>query len=602
MKKTFRSEQFLVLALLMIILIIGLSTLTNYGESWDELDFYKYADNALGSYGSWLQHAQIIVTGDTYDNYGPAFAMFTDLTARGLHVVHQTWLISDLRHLVYFLFFVAGIYAFYLLARRWMSVWAAFAATLLFAAQPVFWGHAFISPKDIPFLSAFLISLVLGLHMADSQPEINGRPPRALIWITGFWILSLLFLFFTPQFLDDGLASLIRNASSQSQSFLGALLRNLSSSFGKTQADIYIQRALTVLIWLKLIYLIVSAIVIGLFYRKHFPEVYKLFSWSILVAGIALGLTISIRILGPLVGVLVAIYAWQKAGKKSMPMLFVYVSIALTIMLATWPYLWPNPLAHLLESLRVMSEYPWPGTVLFNGQYYHSPDLPIAYLPLLLAIQLTEPVWPLFIFSLALLWKNKYLLITTLLWFVLPLAALIISHSPLYDNFRQVIFILPPVFFVCGLGVDWLFRRLRQPLVRGLIVAALVLPGIIAGIQLHPYEYIYYNSFIGGLHGAEGRFETEYWATSYRAAMNYVNTIAPANGKIFVAGPSYIAAIYARRDLKIYMDRDMGTQAFDYAIITTRYGTDQTDFPNAPIVYIIERDGVPLTVIKKIGH
>jgi len=602
MKKTFRSEQFLVLALLMIILIIGLSTLTNYGESWDELDFYKYADNALGSYGSWLQHAQIIVTGDTYDNYGPAFAMFTDLTARGLHVVHQTWLISDLRHLVYFLFFVAGIYAFYLLARRWMSVWAAFAATLLFAAQPVFWGHAFISPKDIPFLSAFLISLVLGLHMADSQPEINGRPPRALIWITGFWILSLLFLFFTPQFLDDGLASLIRNASSQSQSFLGALLRNLSSSFGKTQADIYIQRALTVLIWLKLIYLIVSAIVIGLFYRKHFPEVYKLFSWSILVAGIALGLTISIRILGPLVGVLVAIYAWQKAGKKSLPMLFVYVSIALTIMLATWPYLWPNPLAHLLESLRVMSEYPWPGTVLFNGQYYHSPDLPIAYLPLLLAIQLTEPVWPLFIFSLALLWKNKYLLITTLLWFVLPLAALIISHSPLYDNFRQVIFILPPVFFVCGLGVDWLFRRLRQPLVRGLIVAALVLPGIIAGIQLHPYEYIYYNSFIGGLHGAEGRFETEYWATSYRAAMNYVNTIAPANGKIFVAGPSYIAAIYARRDLKIYMDRDMGTQAFDYAIITTRYGTDQTDFPNAPIVYIIERDGVPLTVIKKIGH
>ncbi len=74
-----------------------------------------------------------------------------------------------------FFTFVAGIYAFYVLARRWMSVWASFAATLLFAAQPVFWGHAFISPKDIPFLSAFLISLVLGLRMADLQPTINGR-------------------------------------------------------------------------------------------------------------------------------------------------------------------------------------------------------------------------------------------------------------------------------------------------------------------------------------------------------------------------------------------------------------------------------------------
>ena len=356
------------------------------------------------------------------------------------------------------------------------------------------------------------------------------------------------------------------------------------------------------MIWLKLIYLIISAILIGFLYRKQFPEVFKLFSLNILLAGIALGLTTSIRILGPLVGLLVAIYAWQKTGKKSWPMLFVYAGIALAVMLATWPYLWPNPVARLIESWHVMSQYPWPGQVLFNGQYYRSFNLPRSYLPVLLAIQITEPIWPLFFLSLALLWKKKYLLIATLLWFVLPLAALIISRSPLYDNFRQVIFVLPPVFFVCGLGVDWLFRRLRQPIVRGLIVAALVLPGIVAGIQLHPYEYIYYNSFIGGVPGAQGRFELDYWATSYRAAMDYVNGIAPANGKIFVAGPSYIAAIYARHDLRIYMDIDMNTQVFDYAIITTRYRVDQTDFPNAPVVYTIEREGVPLTVIKKIGH
>jgi len=340
----------------------------------------------------------------------------------------------------------------------------------------------------------------------------------------------------------------------------------------------------------------------GFLYRKQFPEVFKLFRWNILLAGIALGLTTSIRILGPLVGLLVAIYAWQKMGKKSWPMLFVYAGIALAVMLATWPYLWPNPITRLIESWHVMSQYPWPGSVLFNGQYYRSFNLPRSYLPVLLAIQITEPVWPLFFLSLAVLWKKKYLLIATFLWFVLPLAALIISRSPLYDNFRQVIFILPPVFFVCGLGVDWLFQRLSQPMARGLIVAALVLPGIIAGIQLHPYEYIYYNSFIGGVPGAQGRFEMDYWATSYRAAMDYVNSIAPANGKIFVAGPSYIAAIYARRDLKIYMDIDMNTQVFDYAIVTTRYGVDRTDFPKAPVIDIIERDGIPLTVIKKIGQ
>ena len=590
------------MALLIIILMIGLFTLTNFGESWDELLFFKYADRALASYTTWLTSAQIIITGNTYDNYGPAFVMVTALVARGLHTINPGWLISDLRHLVYFLTFVAGIYAFYALARRWMSAWAAFAATLLFAAQPVFWGHAFISPKDIPFLSAFLISLALGLRMADSQPTINGRPPPVLLWLTGFWILTLLFLFFTPQFLDNGLASLIRSASSQPQSFLGALIRNFSSSFGRTKPDIYIQETLILLIWFKLIYLIVSAIAIGLLYRRKFPEAFKLFSWNILLAGIALGLTTSIRILGPLVGLLVAIYAWQKTGKKSWTMLFVYAGLALAVMLATWPYLWPNPIARLIESWHVMSQYPWPGQVFFNGQYYRSQGLPRSYLPVLLAIQITEPIWPLFLLSLALLWKKKYLLAAMLLWFVLPLAALIISRSPLYDNFRQVIFVLPPVFFVCGLGVDWLFQRLRRPIVRGLIVAALVLPGIVAGIQLHPYEYIYYNSFIGGVRGAQGRFEMDYWATSYRAAMNDVNRIAPANGKIFVAGPSYIAAIYSRRDLRIYMDIDMNTQVFDYAIITTRYKADQTDFPNPPVVDTIKREGVPLTVIKKIGH
>jgi preprotein translocase subunit Sec61beta len=602
MKKFFRSEQFPVIALLAIILMIGLFTLTNFGESWDELQFYKYADHAITSYTTWLTGAQIIVTGNTYDNYGPAFVMFTALVARGLHAVNPSWLISDLRHLVYFLTFVAGIYAFYILACRWMSTWASFAATLLFAAQPVFWGHAFISPKDIPFLSAFLISLALGFRMADTQPAISGRLPRALYWVTGLWILTLLFLFFTPQFLDNGLASLIRDASFNPQSFLGTLLRNLSSSFGRTKPDIYIQEALIILIWLKLIYLIVSAGLISLFYRKQFPEAFKLFSWNIVLAGIALGLTTSIRILGPLVGLLVAIYAWQKAGKKSLPMLFVYAGIALAVMLATWPYLWPNPLARLIESWHVMSQYPWTGRVFFDGQYYASQNLPRSYLPVLLAIQITEPVWPLFFLSLALLWRTKYLLIAALLWFVLPLTALIVSRSPLYDNFRQVIFILPPVFFICGMGVDWLFQRLSQPIVRGVIVAALVLPGIIAGIQLHPFEYIYYNSFVGGVRGVQGRFELDYWATSYRAAMNYVNSAAPANGKIFVAGPSYLAAIYARRDLRIYMDMDINTQAFDYAILTTRYGVDQTDFPNAPVVYTIEREGVPLTVIKKIGH
>ena len=64
--------------LLVLSLLLGLFTLTDFGESWDELQFYKYADHALESYASWFQRGEIVITGNTYDNYGPAFVMNDD--------------------------------------------------------------------------------------------------------------------------------------------------------------------------------------------------------------------------------------------------------------------------------------------------------------------------------------------------------------------------------------------------------------------------------------------------------------------------------------------------------------------------------------------
>ena len=84
-----------------------------------------------------------------------------------------------------------------------------------------------------------------------------------------------------------------------------------------------------------------------------------------------------------------------------MPVLFTYGVVALIAMYLTWPYLWPDPIGHFFESARVMAEYPWKGQVLFNGVMYTSTDIPRSYLPVLLGIQLTEPVWFLFAVGLA---------------------------------------------------------------------------------------------------------------------------------------------------------------------------------------------------------
>ena len=169
-----------------------------------------------------------------------------------------------------------------------------------------------------------------------------------------------------------------------------------------------------------------------------------------------------------------------------------------------------------------MSKYPWQGQVLFNGILYNSTAIPRSYLPVLLGIQMTEPVWFLFAAGLGLtLWqaarrqaRSIELLVLTALWFLLPCLGFIFTRSPLYDNFRQVFFILPPVFLMAGM----VFERISRPVCKAAFILLCLAPGIIAGLQLHPYEYIYYNRFIGGETGAFRRFELDYWGTSYREA------------------------------------------------------------------------------------
>jgi hypothetical protein len=248
-----------------------------------------------------------------------------------------------------------------------------------------------------------------------------------------------------------------------------------------------------------------------------------------------------------------------------------------------------------------MSKYPWYGTVLFNGVEYSPTNLPHTYLPILLTVQFTEPIWILFVIGIiGAIRKGKEkweLLSLTGIWFVLPLIGFVVMHVALYDNFRQIFFILPPIFLLAGLGLESALGWLNQPKAKALIVALLILPGIIAGIRLHPYEYVYYNSLI---RDPNEKFELDYWTTSYREAAEYVNMVAPPNTNVMVAGPGQVVDLHIREDLTVLSDDVEVTEPFDYVIITTRYNFDEELYPDAEIVHSIERQGMLLTVVKKV--
>jgi hypothetical protein len=592
----------LLLAVLLVLVVLGIAVTRQYGESWDELQFFKYADHALEAYSTWLQSGTVPLTGNTYDNYGPAYVMLVALLARllGLFI---PWITSDLRHLVYFATYVVGIWALYRLCERWLSRTAAFGATLLLATQPLFWGHAFISPKDIPFMAFFVLTLLLGFRMADSIGEVplESVPPRerrTLSLVTSLWLLALVGLVAGTPLVHAWIEGLVGAAASGQ----GSILSRLTSHIRTTNAAAYVERYFVLYLRVATAVAVLASGALVFLWRRV-PAAFG-YVRSVAPAAAILGLTTSIRVLGPLAWIMVAAYALHRQGRKSVPALLVYAVVAAAIMYLTWPYLWPDPFGHFVESVRVMAEYPWQGAVLFDGTMFGSTELPRSYLPVLLGIQLTEPVWLLFAVGLALSIfdtvrrrpAGRALLLLTAVWFVLPLLAFVVTRSPLYDNFRQIIFILPPVFMMAGL----VFEKVRRIPVQAGLIALVALPGIIDGARLHPYEYIYYNRFVGGEQGAFRKYELDYWGTSYREAADYVNRVAPANANIWVEGPAHLIQIYRRPDLKIYSTYEaVRAGHYDYVVALTRFNLDLQSYPSAPIVHVIQRDGALLTVIKK---
>jgi len=511
-----------IIVLLAVNIIIGLFIFRDYGLTWDEPLFYSYGD-ALGyaySPAQWFSgHFDLNnsygASGDDHKTRGPAYLFLAREFVYGLKSFGSDS--ADSWHLVNFLFFQLGIYFLYRLSKRWITTSAALFTSAFFSFQPLLWGHAFINPKDAPFLTFFLASICLGFEMVDA---ISQNDKQAI--------------------------------------------------------------------------------------RKMF------------LAAFILGITTSIRVLGPLAGLLVFVYflfsikeiknftAWRS--------FFLYGLISIIVMFITWPYLWENPIAHFFQVFQFMSDNPTNLSVLFGGQVYRAGELPRRYLPFMLSTTLTEPTLPLFIFGVVVVYwgmlykkeniKNLISLSLILSWFVILLAYVLIRRPAVYDGMRHFLFILPPLFIFAGLAFQFFIDRLNLLWLRATLGILLILPGINGIIQLHPYEYTYYNSFVGGTSGVFRNYETDFWLTCYKDAVEELNdqTNAPIN--LFVKREAYIAATYANKNINVQDLRGAANEVSsgDYVLANTRTNEDQdhTTFKDALAVIEIKRGAATFCIIRKI--
>ncbi len=504
-----------ILILLIVNIIVGLFTFRSYGLSWDEPLFYDYADALRYAYspmewfsGNFDLNNAFGSSGTDHANRGPAYIVVAYPVAslfKSLGLDNASaW------HLVNFLTFQLGVYLLYRLSTQWMSKSAALAAAALFAWQPLLWGHAFINPKDMPFLVFFVGAICFGFEMvADSAESARQR---------------------------------------------------------------------------------------GVFVKT-------------LAAGFFLGIATSIRVLGPLAAVLIGMYAFINLKKTMLPALIkvfaFYAVVAILVAVAAWPYLWANPIQRFITAFGFMSGNPTELPVLFGGEIYRAYELPRRYLPVLLALTLTESVFPLFAIGLFFTFFKKkqisilYSLLPLLLWFLIPFIYVLLRKPPMYDGLRHFLFILPPIFIFAGFAFEKILENVKPHWISAALLTATFLPSAYGLIQLHPYQYAYYNSFIGGTGGAFRTYETEYWLTCYKEALEKFDK---TQVNLFVKREPYIAAYYADKNIAIrdYRAEFGKIQPGDYVLVNTRTNEDIKTFRDAPVVLKITRAGAVFCEVKKI--
>lgn len=489
-----------IIALLAVALVVGFFTVKDYGLSWDEAGIFNYSKYLPGAY-QYILHPQNFQPDNSnwiLNLYGPAHFLYAELMSRILTDLIPAWGNGVAQHFSYLLTFLVGALFLYLLLRSWVSDWSAFGSVFLFVTQPLFWGHALMNPKDMPFMAFFIASVYFGFKMVGNATWIN-----------------------------------------------------------------------------------------------------------ILLAGVVLGVSTSIRSLGPMAGAVVILYGLWKYPRRVIPMAFWYFLVAVITTYLTWPYLWKAPIENYRQSLEIMSQFPFDAKVLFRGDLYSPAHLPHSYIPILFALQLTEPLLVLCLLGAVLMLASlqKEPLYLFGIWFFLPVCGIILSGSVLYDNARQVYFLLPPIFVAAGYALEFLNARILSVILKNILLIAMVLPGVVGAIRMHPYEYVYYNSFAGGVHSASTRFETDYWGLSFKQAMNYINENAPPNARIMVlSGPDETAAFYARPDLQIITEETNYTQeGYDYALILTRKNVNEQRCKKSETVHTIGREGIVFTYIRKLG-
>lgn len=213
------------------------------------------------------------------------------------------------------------------------------------------------------------------------------------------------------------------------------------------------------------------------------------------------------------------------------------VLLAYVVMIALWPWAQIDPLIRPLQALDYFAHFPYDIPQKLDGELFQSSSPPWYYIPVFMGVKLPELLLVSGVAAvLAGLWRllraarapgaaeaQRPLLEWGLLAFaaLFPVTYATLSHATLYDEVRHFLFVVPVIAVAGGHCLARVLRHsarwrpaLRHALAAAIATYLVIHVGVVAA--LHPNQYVYYNALVGGVDGAEGRFDLDYWNNSMR--------------------------------------------------------------------------------------
>lgn len=652
-KPNVHNESLWIAIVFVISALIGGLIFEDFGASWDEPEYYEYADSIVHAYsikdildGTYSLEGTLGPADLRY--YGPSFLLLGKMGTSILSLFFPHALSIDLWHLWVYLFFLIGCLFFYGLVRRWVSFKSAMISTIFFLTQPVLFGNAWINPKDIPLLVYFLGTIYFGLRFMDVYIDFQSTTADAprqtikrgqrkkgspyLLLGAGSLALLALVLFAGANHVKASLAESIlnvdvlapkghfdtlfvlnvREAESVPLSYYaeksGVLYDRFLLIFGGTALFLCLLLSFLYARPGKLLSLWNRFRVVSTHYARAFQasSLKTSLVLNFLAACFFLASTSATRVIGPLAGLLVIFVRVLSIKRGAFPIVLLYGFVSLVLFYIQWPFIWQNTIERLLFVLGHMSNNPVSVNALFSGTIYDSRDLPAAYFPKLLGVTLTVPAVILIVLGFLVLvsvvgqrrtWYREGLML--LGWILVPMAYVLLRRPPMYDNYRHFLFVLPGFFALAAIAIQFVFSKIKAQWAQNFIAFLILSPGLIGIFQTHPFQYSYYNSFVGGIEGADGQYELDYWLTCYKHLADQVQENEPDQVNVYVDLNPDLVSIYQNTKLNVFSINEEPFPEGSLLFLHSRWEHD-TLFDQYPVAYSVKLHGIDLCIARRV--